>query len=1111
MILGKIFGKVTTNEFKFLVTSEVKKFEYIQIYHQVYDYVLAQVIEIEKREDTTTADCQIIGYFDKKTNTVKSLRIPLEPNTEVFLAEDEFIEKMIRLSNTEVGAYLGKLDGKDIKVHLNLKKLLTKHLAVLAKSGSGKSYTVGVLLEEIIDKKVPLLIIDPHGEYSTLKYPNTDEEEKARMPQFNIFPKKFPTQEYSDTKINLYTKPLKLPNDFTPQELVELLPQKLSNNQIGVLHNAIKTAESTDFSEIILALNQEESSIKYSLIGLIEQLRALDIFSQAPTPYHEIIKSGIASIINLRGIEPDIQDIIVYKLTKDLFELRKQNKIPPFFLVIEEAHNFCVTAETKISTLSGLKSINKLKHEKIITLNSKTNKKETNELIKIWPKRKAKVMQLISETGRKLICTPDHPIYYKGNYVAAEKTIQFSIPIESTYICSNERLIYARLLGAIFSDGWMSKNKQVGFSGKNEDMLLIKEDLSKLNLKSSNIVDFINKNPSIVTKNDGNKLTIFGSGSSIHCSTNAFNKFKHLGAHVGEKVIQNISVPSWILNGSKKIKAEFLAGLMGGDGDKPSISKLNCQAIRLYFSKINELDKEAKKYAADLMNLFNELNVKTSLIIRKGNIRKKDGKKTTKYIISIHNENDNLINFFEKINYRYNLKKEVLSKQILLYLKKKEYETKRREQLRQEALELKKKKLGKVKIARLLNTYSSLVAKWIYNSYNNKSASLTKNTFPTFENWKLKNCDNHFIYEKIINKKFIGERTVYNITTNNANYLANDILVHNCPERSFGEKKSSKILRTIASEGRKFGLGLCIISQRPARVDKSVISQCTTQIIMKLTNPNDLKAITSSVEGITSNTEKEIQNLSIGTALVTGITDVPLFINIRPRQSQHGGQTIDILNTSSIQDKEDDVDIFKELDTFKEKNILPIIQPTINKKDLILMSEKPIKKISQILIPGYIITCKEKDTQFKLIIETITGKIISDINEFKTKSLPDLDKLTKKELTILETAYKLKKFKTTDLIKKLGSNIDIQKDLNFLVTKNYLINHEDTYKLSEDFIFSSLTNFQTYKQIEFINIEYDLKQEHEISLDKIINKLQKFTTVIDNNEVYILKYELEYE
>ncbi len=674
MLLGKIFGKVTTNEFKFLATAEVKKFEYIQVYHEVYDYVLAQIIELEKTQESTIASCQIIGYIDKKDKKVKSLRIPLEPNTEVFLAEISLIEETIQLTHPENGAYIGKLDGKDININLDLKKLLTKHLAVLAKSGSGKSYAVGVLLEEIIDKKVPLLIIDPHGEYSTLKSPNTTEDEIERMAQFNISPKGFPTQEYSDTKINIYAKPLKLPNDFTPSELIEILPQKLSSNQIGLLHNAIKTAESTDISEIILALHAEDSNIKWGLIGLLEQIKNLEIFSPAPTPYHEMIKSGTASIINLRGLDPDIQDIIVYKLTKDLFELRKQTKIPPFFLVIEEAHNFC-------------------------------------------------------------------------------------------------------------------------------------------------------------------------------------------------------------------------------------------------------------------------------------------------------------------------------------------------------------------------------------------------------------------------------------------------------PERSFGEKKSSKMLRTIASEGRKFGLGLCVISQRPARIDKSVISQCTTQIIMKLTNPNDLKAITSSVEGITSTTESEIQNLTIGTALITGITDVPLFVNIRPRRSQHGGHSINILE--GIEPNETNLtkeqDLLKELETFKEKNLLPIIKPTITKQDIQIMSEKQIKKISTILIPAYQIVCKEKDAQFNLIVEQIEGRIVTNIDQFETKILPELHKLTKKELSLLQTAFTKKSFKALDLIKTLGTNIDVNKDLEALHQKNYLLKlNQETYKLNPDYIFTSLTNFKNHSRIEFVNVEFDLKKEPLIGLDKIIELIQKFTTVIDNNQVYILNYQIEH-
>ncbi len=122
---------------------------------------------------------------------------------------------------------------------------------------------------------------------------------------------------------------------------------------------------------------------------------------------------------------------------------------------------------------------------------------------------------------------------------------------------------------------------------------------------------------------------------------------------------------------------------------------------------------------------------------------------------------------------------------------------------------------------------------------------------------------------------------------------------HNfCPQQ--GQVASSKIFRTIASEGRKFGLGLCIVTQRPAKVDKNVLSQCNTQVILKVTNPNDLKAITASVEGLTSGMTNDIQRLPIGTAIITGgKISMPLFVEIRPRETRHGGESVTIVERSS--------------------------------------------------------------------------------------------------------------------------------------------------------------------------------------------------------------------
>ena len=118
---------------------------------------------------------------------------------------------------------------------------------------------------------------------------------------------------------------------------------------------------------------------------------------------------------------------------------------------------------------------------------------------------------------------------------------------------------------------------------------------------------------------------------------------------------------------------------------------------------------------------------------------------------------------------------------------------------------------------------------------------------------------------------------------------------HNfCPQ--VGQVASSKVFRTIASEGRKFGLGILIVTQRAAKVDKNVLSQCNTQIILKVTNPNDLKAISSSVEGLTPGMEDEIQRLPIGVAIVTGAgLQMPMMVEVRPRETRHGGESVQVI------------------------------------------------------------------------------------------------------------------------------------------------------------------------------------------------------------------------
>ena len=150
MILGNIVGKTSTLDFSFLVRQEVNKFDYVQVPFRE-DFILGQILEIEKSSNDTVAKCNIIGY--RNDNKLKRILSPLEPGSEVLKADEDFIKEILDLKEDKNSAFVGSLQRYDnLRVYLDLNKLLTKHISILAKSGSGKSYVGGVLVEEILER-----------------------------------------------------------------------------------------------------------------------------------------------------------------------------------------------------------------------------------------------------------------------------------------------------------------------------------------------------------------------------------------------------------------------------------------------------------------------------------------------------------------------------------------------------------------------------------------------------------------------------------------------------------------------------------------------------------------------------------------------------------------------------------------------------------------------------------------------------------------------------------------------------------------------------------------------------------------------------------------------
>ena len=90
----------------------------------------------------------------------------------MFLAEEPLIADVLGLKHRgNVGAYVGLLRNHSLRIELDINQLVQRHVSVLAKTGGGKSYLLGVLIEELLRHKVTCLIIDPHGEYGSLRRP----------------------------------------------------------------------------------------------------------------------------------------------------------------------------------------------------------------------------------------------------------------------------------------------------------------------------------------------------------------------------------------------------------------------------------------------------------------------------------------------------------------------------------------------------------------------------------------------------------------------------------------------------------------------------------------------------------------------------------------------------------------------------------------------------------------------------------------------------------------------------------------------------------------------------------------------------------------------------
>lgn len=93
---------------------------------------------------------------------------------------------------------------------------------------------------------------------------------------------------------------------------------------------------------------------------------------------------------------------------------------------------------------------------------------------------------------------------------------------------------------------------------------------------------------------------------------------------------------------------------------------------------------------------------------------------------------------------------------------------------------------------------------------------------------------------------------------------------------------SKQVFERIAREGRKFGLGLVVASQRPSELSKTVLSQCNSFVVHRLQNPEDLRYFREIVPGIYGQLLDQLPALAPRSALVLGeCVRAPVLVEMR--------------------------------------------------------------------------------------------------------------------------------------------------------------------------------------------------------------------------------------
>jgi len=331
---GKVLGLIERSQ----VTSDALSAG-VRNYDEAYES--RQVALENKRDKSYRAVIHVLGYVeDLKRSKSVIPALPPEPGTEVYEATSEDLGSIFSSAGSEWIRLGSLLRNPAVGIRVNTNKVVSRHLAVLAMTGMGKSNLVSLIAKELAKIDGTMVIFDYHDDYSTL-----DMGSKGNL---------------TDAKIN--------PRFLNADKLAEVIEvHENASNQLHVLRTAftedVKSRSGDDFWD---ALESAAAAVGSDRAYREASEKIVDKIDDARRRFHAIldpglsdplamIKNGKINVVSLIELTEKQANIAVSFYLQELLDDRKKAKgrtvgtkgsrteprFPaPVLVVLEEAHVF---------------------------------------------------------------------------------------------------------------------------------------------------------------------------------------------------------------------------------------------------------------------------------------------------------------------------------------------------------------------------------------------------------------------------------------------------------------------------------------------------------------------------------------------------------------------------------------------------------------------------------------------------------------------------------------------------------------------------------------------------------------------------------------------------